>query len=70
MQLSFSCVLPVHLSSLGSVPALLVPKMLWRCREINMGLGDSGTPQEGSRQSQGVGAKSSLHSCLKKPVCE
>lgn len=65
MQLSFSCVLPVHLFSLDSVP-----KMLWRCREINMGLGDSGTPQEGSRQGQGVGAKSSLHSCLKKPVCE
>lgn len=70
MQLSLSCVLPVYLFSLDSVPASLVPKMLWRCREINMEPGDSGTPWERSRQSQGVGAKSSLNSCLKNPVCE
>lgn len=69
-QLSLSCVLPVYLFSPDSVPALLVPKILWRCREINTGPGDSGTPQEGSRQSQRVGAKSSLNSCLEKPVCE
>lgn len=53
IQFSLSCVLPVYLFSLDSVPALLVPKMLWRCREINMGPGDSGTPWEGSREPGG-----------------
>lgn len=43
LQPSLSCVLPVNWFSLDSVPALRVPRMLWRCQEINTGLGDSGT---------------------------